>query len=140
MFDRIKRLLNAAALPAHEIVQCETKAMETPAGPKFAIFLAANLHQPKALDDLVAALVERFKLQRMISPPETSMLLLTIIGPCDAAAVLSRWKARVAGDQIARVWMDRMEKADLAVSRAKDAITPQYYSLLPATDERANGA
>ncbi|EDY19230.1 hypothetical protein CfE428DRAFT_3407 [Chthoniobacter flavus Ellin428] len=138
MFDRIKRLFGSASAPAREIVQCETKALETPAGPKFAIFLAANLHQPAALDALVEALVERFKLHRMISPPETSMLLLTIIGPCDAPAVLSRWQARVSGDQIARLWMDQMEKADLAVT-PKGAVASQYHSLLPTKGERANG-
>ncbi len=130
MFNRIKSFFGPADKPPHEIVQCDTKALDTPAGPKFVILLAANLHKPEALDSLIEALVERFKLQRMISPPDTSMLLVTIIGPCAAPEAVSRWRGRVAGDQIATVWMDRMEKADLATGPAQGVVIPEYHSLL----------
>ncbi len=131
MFNRIKRFLNLTPPPPHEIVQCETKAFDSPTGPQFVILLAANLHDPNSLDSLVEALIERFKVHRMISPPETSMLLVTVLGPCKAMDIVSRWRERVSNDQIAGVWMDRMEKADLAVGPARGNVgAPKFYSLL----------
>lgn len=131
MFDRVKRFFYSEPPLAYEIVQCETKVLESPTGPKFVILLAANLRHIDALDVLLEALVEHFKVHRMISPPDTSMLLITIIGPGQATEITSRWRARVAGDQIASFWMGQMEKADLGVSPATGSIPPAYHSLLP---------
>ena len=133
MFNRLKALFRSDPPPTHKIVQCETKLLDSADGPKHCMMIAADLHVPAALDVLVGELVERFKLHRMISSPDTSLLLVTIIGPCEPADFVSRWQEKVESDQIATVWMKRMEKADLGVAPAKGAVIPVFYSLLPSS-------
>jgi hypothetical protein len=128
MFDSIKGLFGKK--PAHEIVQCETKSLSAPDGPKHVLLLAANLHALSSQETLVRDLIERFKMQRMISPPDTSVLLVTVIGACDSARFLRTWKSIIANDQIAAVWMSKMEKADFEIAPASGNITPQFQSLL----------
>ena len=113
-----------------EIVQTDTKTMASPGKNKNIILLAANLQATAAQEEMILGLFERFKLQRMMSPPDTSMLLITVIGPCDAGSFVARWRQLVAADPIATVFMSRMEKADFATAPTPKDSTPQFCSLL----------
>lgn len=131
MINRLKKFFGSEPAITHKIVQCETRVLTSEAGPKSAIFLAADLYSPSAIDTLVHDLVERFKVHRMISPPETSLLLITVIGECDARDFAVRWRKRAAEDEIAAVWMARMEKADVGIGPSSGAMTTTYHSILP---------
>ena len=131
MINRLKRFFNSEPRLTHKIVQCETKFLESNDGAKWAIFIAADLYVPSALDALIGDLVERFKLHRMASHPDTCLLLITIVGPCQVTDVAARWRKVVAGDKIAGVWMARMEKADMGVGPTSGCVTTTYHSILP---------
>ena len=131
MINRLKKLFRSEPPPTHKIVQCETRLLTSEVGPKAGIFIAADLYSPSALDALIHDLIERFKVHRMISPPETSLLLITVIGDCDASDVAARWRKRAAEDKIAGVWMARMEKADVGVGPSSGPMTTGYHSILP---------
>ena len=116
MFNRLKHLLNPTPSPTHKIVRCETRQVDSKDGPKFVIMIGADLYLTSALEALIHDLVERFKVHRMVSPPETSLLVITIIGPCNV---------------IAAVWMARMEKADIGVGTATGQVSGLFHSILP---------
>jgi hypothetical protein len=115
---------------AFQIVQCQTKTVVSQGCVKPVIYLGADLHDASAQEELVNALLERFLLQRMISPPDTSLLLITIIGPCDGKAFADRWRQLVVAHQGASVFMSQMEKADLSVATASGPVSPSFESLL----------
>src|SRR3954466_15471071 len=130
MINRLKKFFGSEPRVTHKIVQCETRVLSSKDGPKSGIFIAADLYSASGLDALIDDLVERFKVHRMVSPPETSLLLITILGKCDASDVAARWRKRVAGDKMATVWMARMKKADVGVGTSRAMVTA-YLSILP---------
>jgi hypothetical protein len=132
MINRLKKFFRSEPPPTHKILRCETKWLDSKDGPKSAIFMAADLYSVSALDALISDLLERFKVHRMVSHPDTSVLLVTIIGPCEGSDVAARWRKRAAEDEIAGFWMARMERADVGVGPAAGPITPVYHSILPA--------
>jgi hypothetical protein len=137
MINRLKKLFGSETPVTHKIVQCETRLLSSKDGPKSGIFIAADLYTVSALDALVHDLVERFKVHRLVSPPETSLLLITVIGECDARDVAARWRKRVAEDKIAGVWMARMEKADVGVGASSGQMTTAFQSILPEAKAQA---
>jgi hypothetical protein len=128
MFAAIKKIFGGA--PRYQIVQSDTKAKDLPDGPKPAIVLAANVRVAGAEYEVAKALIEQLKIQRMLSPPDTAMLLITIIGPCAITDFLAHWRSLVSADQIATLWMSRMEKADVGFASASGATKSEFYSLL----------
>jgi hypothetical protein len=131
MINRLKRFFNSEPRLTHKIVQCETRLLESKDGAKWGMFMAADLYVSSALDILVHDLVEKFKVHRMVSHPDTCFLLITIIGPCELTDVAARWRKVVAADKMAAVWMARMEKADIGVGPASGPIPMKYQSILP---------
>jgi hypothetical protein len=131
MINRLKSFFNSEPRPTHKIVQCETKLLESKDGSKWAIFIAADLYDSSALDVLIGDLVERFKVHRMVSHPDTCLLLITIVGRCEVSDVAARWRKVVVGDKIAGVWMARMEKADIGVAPRSGPMTTTGHSILP---------
>jgi hypothetical protein len=117
--------------PGFSLVQVETRELGCEQGSKYGVFLAANLDSPQALEALVAELVDKFKLQRTISPPETSLMLITVIGSCDVPRFLELWRTSTAEDPIAKVYLSMMEKADLGHSASRDGSNYTFHSLLP---------
>jgi hypothetical protein len=126
MLSSIKRFLGGK--PAFEIVQSATGTAGTPTGDKPVVLLSAALHAASGQEAMVFALLEQFKIQRMLSPVETDMLLITIAGPCDASRFVVRWQALVSNDKVAPFFMQRMIKADLGC-----ADDHSFHSLLIAT-------
>jgi hypothetical protein len=59
--------------------------------------------------------VEKFKAQRMASPPETSGLLITLIGNVSAEKFSERWAAATVADPILAFFMSGMHIADVIV-------------------------
>jgi hypothetical protein len=130
MINRLKKFFEPKPRVTHKILHCDTRILSPMAPRKLAIFIEADLYSASGLDALIDDLVEKFKVHRMGCPPEISLLLITIIGECDGSDVAARWRKRVAGDKIASVWMDRMEKADVGV-KSSSPMSTVYHSLLP---------
>jgi len=94
-------------------------------GPTWAIMVAADISEPSTLGEFVPFLVEQVKLQRMAAPPETSHLLVTVIGDVSAEAVASAWREYVASDPIMSVFMSRMAVADVLHGTAAGKVLGQ---------------
>ena len=83
-----------------------------------------------AVHDLVVEAAERFKLQRMCSPPDTAGLLMSIIGPIDLAAFAEAWRRNTARDEVARFFLSQMQVATAVHGTARGEILGEE-SLLP---------
>lgn len=68
-------------------------------GPVIAIMVALNVRDETAIRPFVAEVARAVINQRMISPPETEMLLITVIGPRTSASFESAWKEALQKDQ-----------------------------------------
>jgi hypothetical protein len=64
-----------------------------------AIMVALNIGDETAIRPFVAEVAKAVINQRMISPPETEMLLITVIGPRTSASFESAWKEALQKDQ-----------------------------------------
>lgn len=83
------------------------------AGPIVAIMIGIDVHDGATADSFVAEVAEQFKMQRMISPPNTNALLVTMVGDMSAARFAECWRALVRGDEILTVFMSQMRLADV---------------------------
>jgi hypothetical protein len=93
----------------------ESKTVEVPSseGPIHAIMVAANITEIATLREFVGQVAERVKVQRLISPPTTDHLLVTVRGEAPAASLKLLWKEHVALDPVLRALMGKMRVADL---------------------------
>jgi hypothetical protein len=92
----------------------ETKTVElAPGSGVFAIMIAANVLDPATLEGFVSELAERFKAQKLLSPPNTSHFLLSVRGETTAAAIKALWVARGAADMVLSVMMNGLAVADI---------------------------
>jgi hypothetical protein len=89
----------------NEIVEAKTIVAGPPDAPIHALMIAANMTDPSTLPAFVAEIVERFKMQRMISPPTTSHYLLSLRGETTAAAIRALWAQHVAKDPVLAAFM-----------------------------------
>jgi hypothetical protein len=113
----------------NHIVEIKTVQGGSREEPIFAIMLAANVLEPASLRAFVAELVETFKAQRMISPPETSHLLISIRGETSAGDVKAAWNELVATDEVLRFFVSQLRVADV-VRAARTGPALEQVSLL----------
>ena len=114
----------------NEIVQVKTVPVSGPNGPTHAMMMALNVNDPGAAEGFIADVVEQFKLNRMVAPPDTSLLLITLIGDLPADRFAARWHRLVEGDEVARAFMSLMAVAD-AVQGTRSGRQLSKASLLP---------
>jgi len=94
-----------------QLRKIETVALSGAAGPTHGIMVALDLDATDSEAAWVPELAEKLKLQFMISPPDTTLLLVTIIGPLRADALLPAWNALLAKDMVLRIFMGRLQRA-----------------------------
>ena len=97
----------------NSITNLKTVSLQSPSGPLTAVMVGLDIPDVRTADAFVAEVAEKFKMQRMSSPPETSGLLVTIIGELPAAQFVRRWRELVATDRILEAFMSRMRIADV---------------------------
>jgi hypothetical protein len=110
------------------IADLKTEMLEGDGEPVPVIFVALDIHDAAQLRPFMNVVVEKFKLQRMISPPTTAHLLVTVVGDVTASAVKAAWQEVAAADQIATVFMSRMQVADVM----RNGDPPEQVSLIGA--------
>ena len=93
------------------LVQTKTAELEGPDGPAVAITIALNVEDPANAREFVAAVVENFKTHRMMAPPETSILLVSIIGALPAKRFAQYWDSLAEQDPVLKAFMSRMSLA-----------------------------
>jgi len=95
----------------NKIKQIETKVLPSENGSIHAIFIALDIYDKNNSDDFIAEVVEKFTMQKMISLPDTTFLLVTIIGELSAEEFYHRWKSLIDKDVIAKTLVSMLNKA-----------------------------
>jgi ATP-dependent Clp protease adapter protein ClpS len=98
----------------NEVVQLKTAEAGSPEKPTYVVMLAANVFDLATLREFVGEMIEKVKMQRMMSPPTTTHLLVTVVGEGFTAATLKAlWSETAANDQILAFFLSQMLVADI---------------------------
>lgn len=98
----------------NEIVEVKTVQAGSADKPIYVVMLAANVLDTGKLRSFVGEIVEKVKLQRMMSPPSTTHLLVTIRGEgFTATTVKALWKEMTAQDKVLAFFLRNMLVADI---------------------------
>jgi hypothetical protein len=96
--------------------------------------IGVDINDVATANSFIAEVVEQFKSQRMISPPATNALMITLVGDLSAAQFAERWRALTAADAVLGTFMAQMRRAD--VLRGSAAGQPlETLSLLADTQQ-----
>jgi hypothetical protein len=95
----------------NKIKQIETKLLPSENGSIHAIFISLNIYDKNTSDDFIAEVLEKFTLQKMISPPDTAFLLITMVGDLSAEEFCTKWKLLIDKDVIAKTLVSMLNKA-----------------------------
>jgi hypothetical protein len=86
--------------------------------PTHAIMAAINTDADGTPAPFVRELAETIALHRLCSPPDTSVLVVSVIGPFDSAAFQATWRATLSEPvpqmQALRFFVQEMTTAELA--------------------------
>jgi hypothetical protein len=92
------------------------------------IVIGLNVADSAAAPAFVAEVAEKVKLQRMCSPPDTSVLFVTLMGPLTASRFKELWLAEVERDDVLRFFMSQMKEASILHGK-KDGTIIEHISL-----------
>ncbi len=119
----------------NSIAQIKTVAANGPQGPTSAMMIALNIDDPADVEGFVSEVGQQFKLHRTIAPPDTSMLLVSIVGGLSADQFAAGWQALIQNDDIVRAYMTLMSVADV-IQGTKSGQQLSKASLLPSSGRR----
>jgi len=94
-----------------------------------AIMMGINIKDLAHADEFIGHIAEQFKLQRMMSPPDTQAMLITLVSPMPLSRFLARWQELVRNDEILRFFMSQMRKAPI-LRGLRAGVTLEKASLL----------
>jgi len=95
------------------LAKIETVATSGTEGPLHGILVSVDAPDPAMFGSLMPEIVSTFKNQRGISPPDTSFMLITVIGGVSATDFKRLWDENTAGDPIVEFFLSQMTKADV---------------------------
>jgi len=76
----------------------ETRELDGPDGPANEIFVGFDIDDRTWTAELVSVLAEQFKVQRMVSPPDTSLLFVSVIGDFESRTFFEVWRLELKRD------------------------------------------
>jgi len=114
----------------NQIATSDTKEVNGPTGPAHAIMISVDMDTPEKTAEFTIEIAERFKVQRMVSPPDTSLLLITVIGQLDGAAFKAAWTQALSSDQVLAFFISQMTIATCMHGTSTGQILDEF-SLLP---------
>lgn len=97
----------------NSIAQMKCVQVNGPNGLANAIMIAVNIDDPTTVEEFVSEVAEEFKLQRTASPPDTSMLLVSLFGGLTAERFAAKWLEIEQSDPIVKAYMSLMLVADV---------------------------
>ena len=100
-------------MQTNTIAKIETVNVDGPNGPMTAIMISLNAYDPFNASAFIQEVISAFKSQRMMSAPNTSGLLVTIMGPLSAETFAQQWRAVARADQPLAFFMSQMTVADV---------------------------
>jgi len=95
------------------ITDLKTVALQSEVGTSVAVLMSLDIRDEDLAEKFVGEAAEKFKLQRMCSPPETNTLMITIIGDFAAARFAARWRQIAANDAVLGFFMTQMQRAEV---------------------------
>jgi hypothetical protein len=107
----------------------DTKWIRNESGEFPALVMGLDIFDLQNADEFLDSVVERFKLQRMMSPPQTANMSVTIAGDMTAEDFCRRWRERVRKDSILAHFMSLMVVAVVLHISGRDLL--DRASLLP---------
>ena len=113
------------------IANLKTVTTASPDGPIPVIVMGLNIGDAEHPDDFIREVAEKFKAQRMCSPPTTAHMLVTIVSEMPLDRFVHRWNELVREDKILGFFMSQMRKADV-LRGTRDGVTQEQASLVPA--------
>jgi hypothetical protein len=108
------------SLGSNSIHNLETKEFENETGRFPAIVMGLNILDVENAGSFIDQVVERFKVQRTLSPPETMNMTITIVGGLTAEEFCAEWQKRAMDDPILNHYMGSMVVADVLLLRNGD--------------------
>jgi hypothetical protein len=100
-------------MAANAIRDFQVVPLDGPDGPSVAMMISLDVGNPGTAQDFVADVADRFKLERMMAPPDTSVMLVTIIGDLSASEFSDHWLALQRSDPMLETFMHKMDLADV---------------------------
>ena len=94
----------------NEIAQLETRQLNESSS---AIMVALNMRDCATASQFVKDVAHKVLLQRMISPPDTAFLCVTIVGTVTAAEFEKLWRKHTPSEPGLAVFLDQMQAADV---------------------------
>ena len=114
---------------ANVIAQIETVPLESPTGPTHGIMVALNVDTPGQTATFASEVIDTFMAHRMCSPPDTSVLVVSVIGPVDLFTFRQVWVDRAAQDQALGYFLRQMSTAE-CVHGTRSGLVLETVSLL----------
>jgi hypothetical protein len=118
----------------NSIHNLDTKVFQNATGEFPAIVMGLNIRDTNEADAFIASAVEKWKLQRMCSPPDTANMTITVAGDMTAVQFREAWLLHVARDPILKLFMSMMRHASVLHIRGDEVLDES--SLLMPTDAK----
>jgi hypothetical protein len=96
----------------NKIANIKTVPLRGPNGNTHAIMMGIDILDPTNLGDFIPEAASTFTSQMMLSPEETNMMLITVIGDCTAGQFKMHWNQLRKEDPIIEHYMSTMQVAD----------------------------
>lgn len=98
---------------ANKIAQIKTVQGGSREQPTFAILMGLDINDSATVDAFLREAAKTFVSHRMCSPPQTSSMLITIVGDLAAARCAERWRQIMSEDKVLLFFMSQMRVADV---------------------------
>jgi hypothetical protein len=116
----------------NSIVNLKTVNAKSAEGPIPVIVMGLTIRDLEDADEFIREAAEKFKLQRMCSPPTTSAMLITIMSSMPLKRFVDRWNELAREDQILRFFMSQMQRADVLRGTTAGVTLEQASLIAPA--------
>ena len=113
----------------NSIHNLDTKWFQNDTGEFSAIVIGLEIPDAETADAFLDDVIEKFKNQRMCSPPTTANMTITIVGNLTADRFRELWNQRAVNDSILKAFMSTMVLADVLHIHGSELL--DRASLLP---------
>jgi hypothetical protein len=120
--------MSPPASAGNQIAQLETRKLDESSA---AIMVALDLRDRATASNFVKEVVHKIMLQRMFSPPDTTLMCVTIIGDVTAHEFVKLWRKHIPSEPGLAPFLEQMQVADVIHGSPQGKVLAQV-SLLPA--------
>ncbi|NUM47041.1 MAG: hypothetical protein HUU38_20265 [Anaerolineales bacterium] len=114
----------------NELKQLKTISRQTCDGHTYAILLALDIYDPTTAREFLEQVLEKFKMHWMIGPPQTTHLLVTLMGDLSAPQFVALCQEKMDTDPILRAIVSRLKVADVWRGASSGAMLEQETLLM----------